>query len=125
DPASYLLEGSVSGLGGPWTTIASGALTLPFGRNAGGVPINPLTQVNQLIEFPNNVPYTSYRVTFPTLKDAAAANSMQIAEVELLGASFPAAPRIVTQPNDATVLEGHTASFSAVGDGSAPLSYQW
>ena len=32
-----------------------------------------------------NVSYRSYRVTFPTLKDAAAANSMQIGEVELLG----------------------------------------
>jgi hypothetical protein len=35
--------------------------------------------------FENSAAYSSYRLTFPTLKDAAAANSMQIAEVELLG----------------------------------------
>jgi hypothetical protein len=39
----------------------------------------------QKLTFDNPWAYVSYRVTFPTLKDAAAANSMQIAEVELIG----------------------------------------
>ena len=34
--------------------------------------------------FDNDLPYDHYRLVFPTLKNAAAANSMQIAEVELL-----------------------------------------
>lgn len=86
DPASYTLEGSTSGPGGPWTTISSGALSLPFDRNGGGaIPINSATHFNQLVTFPNSAAFNSYRVTFPTLKNAAAANSMQIAEVELLG----------------------------------------
>src|SRR6185503_7474092 len=90
DPASYLLEGSTTGSGGPWTPIASDALSLPSGRNnlAGNTPIDPLTHFNQTLAFPNTIPYTSYRVTFPTLKNAAAANSMQIGEVELLGGPF-------------------------------------
>ncbi len=85
DPASYVLEGSTSP-NGPWTAISSGPLALPSGRNAGGsAALNPNTSFNQVVQFGNLTAYTSYRVTFPTLKDAAAANSMQIAEVELLG----------------------------------------
>lgn len=35
------------------------------------------------------------------------------------------APSIVTQPADQTVIEGGTATFEVVADGTAPLSYQW
>jgi len=37
------------------------------------------------ISFNNDVAYAHYQVLFPALRDAASANSMQIAEVELLG----------------------------------------
>lgn len=88
DPASYLLEGSNDGVA--YTTISAGDLALPADRNAGGaIAIDPLVQFNQEVSFANTDDYTSYRVTFPTLKDAAAANSMQIAEVELLGRVVP------------------------------------
>jgi hypothetical protein len=77
DPASYLLEGSNNGT--DFTLISEGALALPTDRNAGGTTpahvIDPLTMFTA---------YTSYRLTFPTLRDAAAANSMQIGEVEFL-----------------------------------------
>ena len=89
DPASYRLEGSNNGL--DFSLISEGALALPAGRNLGSLvtPIDPLTQFNQEVSFSNTSAYSSYRVTFPTLKDAAAANSMQIAEVELLGTVVP------------------------------------
>ena len=35
------------------------------------------------------------------------------------------APAITTQPNDQTVIEGQTATFSVTATGTAPLSYQW
>lgn len=35
------------------------------------------------------------------------------------------APTITTQPQATTVLDGQTATFSVVADGTAPLSYQW
>ncbi len=70
--------------------ISSGSLALPEGRNAGGnIPVDPATHHNQTVLFANSAWYTSYRITFPTLKDAAAANSMQIAEVQLLGTVIP------------------------------------
>ena len=105
DPASYILEGSHTP-SGPFTLISQGPLALPEGRNAVAAgqgntpptlptPINPATQFNQTIEFANTVPYISYRLTFPTLKGAGpgidpnAANSMQIAEIELLAVPEP------------------------------------
>ncbi|MEX2138356.1 MAG: PEP-CTERM sorting domain-containing protein [Pirellulales bacterium] len=95
DPASYALAGSVTGVGGPWIPISSGTLALPTGRNltsapfSGTTPINPATDFLQTVTFANLVPYTSYRLVFPTVKDPVAANSMQIAEVELLGVAIP------------------------------------
>jgi hypothetical protein len=85
DPASYVLEGSTAGPDGPWTVISEGALNLPAPRNAGGMTA-PLIGGNvQIVRFPNTTRYTSYRVVFPTIKDAATANSMQIAEVDFIG----------------------------------------
>lgn len=89
DPASYVLEGA-SSAAGPWTTISSGGLNLPLGRNPGGnTPLPPATSFNQLVEFDNSSGYLAYRLIFPTLRDAAAANSMQIAEIEFIGVPVP------------------------------------
>jgi subtilisin-like proprotein convertase family protein len=84
DPASYTVEGSVNGPNGPWTVISTGALALPTGRNAAGA-LNVNTSVYQDVYFSNSAPYTSYRVTFPTLRNVATANSMQVGEVDLFG----------------------------------------
>ena len=95
DPASYVLEGSATP-SGPFTLISAGPLALPSGRNPANTnPLDPGTLFQQTIEFPNLVKYISYRITFPTLKgagpgiDPAAANSMQIAEIELLAVPEP------------------------------------
>jgi subtilisin-like proprotein convertase family protein len=88
DPSSYKLEGAVNGPNGPFTLISEGGLALPTGRNTGGSVA--LTGSNyQDVSFSNTTPYTSYRLTFPTLKqtNAAAANSMQIGEVDFIGVS--------------------------------------
>src|SRR6202790_4040767 len=37
----------------------------------------------------------------------------------------PVAPTITTQPANQTVTAGQTATFTVVGSGTAPLSYQW
>ncbi|MFT5402956.1 MAG: hypothetical protein ACI9DF_001788 [Verrucomicrobiales bacterium] len=86
DPASYVLEGSPTGPEGPWNRITGSDLALPDDRNDSALAIVPELP-SQSIFFANESAYVSYRVTFPTLKDAAAANSMQIAEVELLGST--------------------------------------
>ncbi len=91
DPASYMLEGSNGGFDGAFTLISQEVLALPEGRNPGSTatPVDAATQFNQMVAFANSASYTTYRITFPTLKDAATANSMQIAEVQLLGVAIP------------------------------------
>ena len=82
DPASYELYGTNSaivsqndwtGLAEPWSLISSGGLTLPAGRQTMGLPV----------DFVNLSAYTSYKLLFPTIKNAAATNSMQVADIQL------------------------------------------
>jgi glucose/arabinose dehydrogenase len=84
DPTTWQLFGTNSpilstdnsaGNGEPWTPIASGSVTLPGLRNA----LGPTVAVN------NNTAYTSYRMIFTGVKNAASANSMQIAEIQFYG----------------------------------------
>src|SRR6185436_18143497 len=71
DPSSFLLEGSNDGTN--FTRIASNAVPVFKDRN-----------VVQSFAFANTNVFNRYRLRFPTIANAAAANSMQIAEVELL-----------------------------------------
>ena len=88
DPSSFILEGAQSP-NGPFSVIYGSTITLPGDRNAAGLPIDPNTQAFTTVSFVNNATYNSYRITFPTLRDAVAGGSMQIAEVELLGTIIP------------------------------------
>ena len=61
-------------------------MNLPTARNADSAFIDPVTATGvQEILFPNARSYTSYRITFEDVRDADAANSLQIGEIELLG----------------------------------------
>jgi hypothetical protein len=89
DPASYELWGTndpiqsvdnSNGLGGEsWTLISSGGLALPLARQDSGtfVPINAATA------------YKSFKLIFPTLRNAPATNSMQIADVQFYAGNVP------------------------------------
>ncbi len=85
DPTSYSLFGTTdpitsgnnsAGWGEDWTLISSGPLDLPKGDGSRNQPGTP-------VDFANDTSYTSYRLVFPTLFNAPATNSMQIAEVQL------------------------------------------
>src|SRR6266581_7055625 len=105
DPASFTLEGAYDGTN--FTLIASGDVPLFTNR------FEKLTFL-----FDNSIPYLQYRVTFPTVANAAAANSMQISEVELLGVL---APPDVTVPGDpivasSTMSPGSEGVANAIDD---------
>lgn len=94
DPASFQLAGSNGDLTGPWTYIASGNLALPDDRNPGGnavsiPPTGNLGAFHQQVDFVNTESFEHYQIIFPTLKNAFDANSMQIAEIELLAEIIP------------------------------------
>ncbi|MCH2203958.1 MAG: PKD domain-containing protein, partial [Fuerstiella sp.] len=73
DPRRYKLEGSNNG-GVSFDLISEASIPAFSGR------FTP-----QTVNFSNEDYYRTYRLTFPEVANSAAANSMQIAEVELLG----------------------------------------
>jgi hypothetical protein len=81
DPVSFELYGSNDTIDGPYTLIASGDI-VDF---AGATAWPRFTKNETSIAFDNDVAYAHYQVLFPSVRDPGSANSMQIAEVELLG----------------------------------------
>ena len=71
DPSSFVIEGSNNGLN--FTRIASNA-----------VPAFAARHFIQSLALPGTNDFNVYRVRFPSVSNAVVANSMQIAEVELL-----------------------------------------
>jgi hypothetical protein len=81
DPAAFELYGSNKGVEGPWALIAKGAIddfTRPLAWPRRWKNVTP-------IGFANAVPYTNYKVAVTGVRGPNA-NSMQVAEIELLGA---------------------------------------
>jgi hypothetical protein len=98
DPVSYELSGSNESIDGPYTLIASGRIV-----DFEGATEWPRRTKNETpITFDNDVAYAHYQIMFPRIRDAASANSMQIAEIELLMRLYKAS---APSPADGAVLE--------------------
>ena len=102
DPASFEVWGSVNGTA--FTKIGEGA-----------VPAFPDRFVRRELYFDNATAYTSYKVVFPTVVNAATANSMQIADVELLG---------YTGGDLAEAPEGVALSYTVAANGDLVLTFE-
>ena len=113
DPVTYELSGSNESLDGPYELIASGEI-VDFAQ-AAAIPC--FNKNATAIMFENAVGYTYYQVMFPTVRDAASANSMQIAEVELLGEALP----LITSVVRTNGTSGDRDRIGAFDGGSAPL----
>lgn len=102
DPMTFTLEGTTgSPLEGPWTAIASGNTGLPTTRLTAGP--------NQT--FANTTACTSYRISFPAVRDPLTAAGMQVAEVALLNASGTD----ITQPGDPLIPSSHNCPANEQG----------
>ncbi len=130
DPASFRLFGTNDAIASTnnslgnaenWTLITTSALALPSGRGA----------VSSFTNFANAVGYSSYRVVFDTLKNSGAANSMQIADVQLFSGADGAGAAILGAgaPTIAIDLDAAPGSFpggeppAAVVDGNTGSKY--
>ncbi len=80
DPVAFEFYGSNVSINGPYTLIASGDI-VDFSR---ATPWPRLTKNETPIFFDNDVAYDHYQVLFTAVRSPGSANSMQIAEVELL-----------------------------------------
>ena len=101
DPSSFVVEGSNDGV--TFTRIASNA-----------VPPFPTRHFIQSFALPGTNDFNVYRVLFPTVSNAPAANSMQIAEVELLyygEITSPTDAVSITLPGGAVDVRGVRALF--------------
>jgi hypothetical protein len=114
DPSGFILEGSNNG-GTSYTTIASGSLDLPSARNSTALPVDPTYASVQEVLFSNTQGYTSYRLTFPDVRDKDTASYLEIGDVEFLGV-----PGVgVAQPTiSGTTLSG--GNLHMVGSGGTP-----
>lgn len=81
DPVAYELYGSNVSIDGPYELIASGQID-DFNQP---VEWPRFTKNAAPITFANSTEYEHYQVMFPRVRAPATANSMQIAEVELIG----------------------------------------
>ncbi len=97
DPVTFELYGSNESIDGPYKLIASGDI-VDFSDPNNAWP--RFTKNETSISFDNDAVYAHYQVLFPAVRDAASANSMQIAEVELIGVPEPK-PADVTGKGDA------------------------
>jgi concanavalin A-like lectin/glucanase superfamily protein len=81
DPVAFELLGSNDGIDGSYTLIASGDI-VDFAQDEAWPRF---TKNETPIVFNNTVAYTTYKILITAVRDAASANSMQIAEIELAG----------------------------------------
>jgi hypothetical protein len=115
DPITYELYGSNGTIDGPYELIADGNVVDFAGEAAW-----PRYTINATpITFDNDKSYAHYQLMFPTVRDPEAQNSMQIAEIELLGVLGEGAPGGLMYDGDS--LEGwdHDNNSDA-WDGTGP-----
>ncbi len=104
DPTSYLLLGSNDGR--TFTEISRGP-----------IPDFPDRFFSVEITFTNEVAYTQYQLLFPTVRNAAGAVAMQIAEVEFLGQVGPAPlpfPELIRTSLEASMFGRRSSAFLRV-----------
>jgi hypothetical protein len=80
DPIAFQLSGSNDSIDGPYTFIAEGT----FDELNQGTAYARNTWISAPVPIANSKVYTHYELLFTELRNFAAANSMQIGEVELL-----------------------------------------
>jgi hypothetical protein len=126
DPIGFELYGSNESADGPFELIASGFImdfAMPTAWPRFTMNAEPIT-------FENTVAYSHYQVLFTALRDAATANSMQIAEVELIGLpevpkfeepNVPEEPTTPEEPNvpETPAVTAFSEDFEAYAAGSA------
>jgi len=107
DPITYELYGSNDSIDGPYELIAEGDVVDFAGEEAWP----RFTKNETPITFANDKAYAHYQLMFPTVRDPVAQNSMQIAEIELLGV-------FVIQARTLTISSTGGGSVTTPGEGS-------
>ncbi|MBN2271372.1 MAG: lamin tail domain-containing protein, partial [Sedimentisphaerales bacterium] len=126
DPIAYELYGSNVGIDGPYTLIHSGEISDFKQATAWERYTKNITP----ILFSNGTVYAHYQLLITAVRNPGAANSMQVAEIELLGAPAGGWPpgvdagddRIIILPNTTANLDGAVTYY---GDYPEQLTMEW
>jgi predicted extracellular nuclease len=116
--------------GGTWTARGSfrpaNAATrgLTGAITPSGVTLFATTTTNALVKVDDSAAFNAPIAATGTTLGTGAANTA-LRGVAFAPASGTAAPAITTQPQDATITSGETATLTVAASGTAPLSYQW
>ena len=111
----------VAGSTASFSVTASGTAPLSYQWREGGTNISGATSASYTTpatSSDNNGEQFSVVVT-------NSAGSVTSSNATLTVTTAAVAPNITTQPANATVTAGQTATFSVTASGTAPLSYQW
>ncbi|HXI82949.1 MAG TPA: glycosyl hydrolase family 28 protein [Verrucomicrobiae bacterium] len=101
------------------TNLSSMAIAMTWSNLANAATLSLSTADNTATNF--NFDTIEFRPANNT--QAPATNLFQEVKVEV--SSAPVAPAILADPQDQALSSGQTATFSAVVNGTLPLSYQW
>lgn len=115
DPVAFELSGSNVGIDGPYTLIATGSI--PDFAQATAWP--RYTKNATPVTFANTTAYAHYQLLFTKVRNAASANSMQIAEVEFVGLPAGVVPPTTKPGNVDEPVEGGTlviSEFKAINE---------
>ena len=110
DPIAFELSGSNGSVDGPYTLIARGEIP----DFAQATPWPRFTKNTTPITFSNTAAYAHYQLLFTQVRDAANANSMQIAEVEFAGGPAGGMPPEVDPGGTDPPLEGASVVISEI-----------
>ncbi|MDM0110720.1 SBBP repeat-containing protein [Variovorax sp. J22R133] len=111
----------VAGQSAAFSVVASGTAPLAYQWRKNGAAIAGATSV-------------SYSIPATAIADSGGlysvvvtntAGSATSGDALLSVTSTPVAPTVTTEPGDATVNEGQTATFTVLAAGTAPLAYEW
>lgn len=126
DPIAYEFSGSHDGINGPYTVISAGVIA-DFDQAS---PWPRYAQNAAPILFPNSTVYSHYQLVFTAVREPFSANSVQIAEVELLGAPEGGWPPTVDAGLDQIAVLPYTqielnGDVSFFGDVPASVELAW
>src|SRR5437588_108152 len=104
-----------------FTVVAAGTAPLSYQWQKNGTAISGATSASYTTPATTSA---DNRAQFVVVVSNVAGNVTSTAATLTVNAAA-AAPTITTQPANQSVTVGQTATFSVVGAGTAPLSYQW
>ncbi len=120
----FSFDGSTWTARGSFRPAGAGARGLTGTITPSGVTLFATTTTNALVKVDDTAAYNAaIAATATTLRTGAANTALR--GVAFAPAADTVAPTITTQPQDATVRPGGTATLTVAATGTGPLNYQW